>query len=347
MDIGEAIALPAFEASLAQEYEAKCPFDEDESGGPKRPKEDIEDDDLPDVQELQKNDGGVLGRNIEAGRAGDADGGPYSPGSFLYKQAADDTERGRGSKVRLKSFQDIDAGDFPFTVAAHHLIPGNAALYKKNVKIIDYMEKDGEVQSLSGKTYTIKHHIGYDVNGSHNGVWLPGNYAIRKARPAYSHVLKDEKRITVEAKPGTTPVEGLSWEELSTDHEPWQFDYIAGAMKAANGQFHDSHEDPYSANVRKFLNKISTMLAAHQDACLLCRGKNEPIPPPYRIKQRLYAISSSLRAYVTGQPASWKHPWFTSQRWSKKYFRGGKLTEDFQAAFRDALETNPRRTNLP
>ena len=50
------------------------------------------------------------------------------------------------------------------------------------MKLINYMEDGKTVKTDGGKSYTIEGHIGYDVNGSHNGVWLPGNYAIKTAR---------------------------------------------------------------------------------------------------------------------------------------------------------------------
>ena len=247
MQVGE-----LFSPAVLQNLEDKCAFRENDTGPAKKP-ENIADDDLDDVQELQKNDGGTLGKNVEGGKKGEADGGPYAADDFVFKQAADDTNRGKGMKIHLPDFRDIKEADFPFTVAAHHLIPGNASLYDADVKLIDYMEDGGKVTSIPGKKYTIEGHIGYDVNGSHNGVWLPGNYAIKTALPK-----RKIKGKTYPARVGTTPIKGKSWEELSNGHEDWQFAYVAGACKATRSQFHDSHEEPYSASVRK--NLIRSLL---------------------------------------------------------------------------------------
>jgi hypothetical protein len=40
-------------------------------------------------------------------------------------------------------------------------------------------------------------------------------------------------------------------------------------------------------------------------------------------------------------PAGWKDPWFTSERWSHEFFKGGKVTSDFIKAYNQAKETRP------
>ncbi|MGH9425695.1 MAG: hypothetical protein ACRD2L_05235, partial [Terriglobia bacterium] len=322
MQVGELISKAQLE-----EIEEKCFFKADKQSGPKREEENIANDDDDEVQELQKNDGGTLGKNLQKGKAGVADGGPCEPTKFLVQEAAEDSERGRKSRLRLKAYKDAKGGDFPFTVAAHHLIPGNASLYNEEVGLINYLEDGGEVESNKGKKRTIEGHIGYDVNGSHNGVWLPGNYAIKTALKK-----RKIKGKTYKARAGTTPVSGVSWEELETDHEPWQYAYVAGACRAAEGQFHDSHEKPYSESVSENLNKIATAFATHLDTeCRFCKKKK--IPPPFRIKERLFAASKKLRGYVQGVPQAWKRPWFTSEKWSKEFFSGGKITPKFIRAY--------------
>ena len=47
----------------------------------------------------------------------------------------------------------------------------------------------------------------------------------------------------------------------------WQFDCVAGACKAAGGQFHDAHAIPYSETVLSNLSKITIALHAHLDVC--------------------------------------------------------------------------------
>src|SRR5882724_12046697 len=74
---------------------------------------------------------------------------------------------------------------YPLTCAAHHLIPAQESL--KGHKILKFMCKDGETQdflktggpdpsAVAGSV--VWGNVAYNVNGSHNGVWLPGNYAV-------------------------------------------------------------------------------------------------------------------------------------------------------------------------
>lgn len=335
MDVGEPVAPP----SLEKEFKAKCPFKLQGEEGPAKSDENLADDDHPGVQAAQANDGGTLGGNLGAGAAGMADGGPFDAEDFLYRQPANDTNRGRNSRLRMVEYNEAKAGDYPYTVAAHHLIPGNASLYP--AKLFNYMKDGGKVSSSNGKEYTIKGHIGYDVNGSHNGVWLPGPYAIKTA---LEERIKGDKILP--ARESTTPVDRVPWSGLKEDHETWQFRYVAGTCKAAGGQFHDSHKTPYSSSVRKNLNNIETALNFHLEYCPECKTKNEPIPPPFRIKRRLYALSQKLRGFVIGPPGAWKDPWFTSQRWSEMFFDNGKLSRDFYRAYVEARETVPEKIPL-
>ena len=326
MEMKELISLPELKA----EFKKNCPFKEPKVTTPAKADEDVGFDDDDAVEARQANNGGVLGENLLSRGAGVGSGGPFPPDDFLFTQRANDSQRGKRRMLRMETYKDAAAGDFPFTVAAHHLIPGNASLYKKGVKLVNYMEDGGKIKTFVKKrSCTIEGNIGYDVNGSHNGIWLPGNYAIKTALPKR----KTKSGATLPARVGTTPVKGKSWEQLSSRHEAWQYSYVAGACKAAKGQFHDSHERPYSASVRENLNKIVAALTHHLDTeCPDCKDKS-PVPPPYRIKNRLYQLSKELRQFVRGQPAAWKAPWFTSQKWSEKFFVGGKITKQFMREY--------------
>jgi hypothetical protein len=142
----------------------------------------------------------------------------------------------------------------------------------------------------------------------------------------------------IAARQGTTPVKGMSWLVLGeSGYEKWQLLYVAGACKAAKAQFHDTHESPYSSSVRKNLLKIVTALSSHLDSqCPDCKNMKKVLPPPYRIKSRLYALSNTLREHVSGSPNKWKAPWFTSERWSSEFCVDGKITKDFLRAYSDA-----------
>lgn len=306
MQAGEKIAV----AGLLEEMDEKCPFNEDVKGASEDEGEHIEDDDFDDVQEVQANNGGTLGDNLNGGlngKAGTWQGAPYEP-TTAQKDPANDSRRKNGEKqakvwqkVRVPGTPTIKTGLYPFTVAAHHLIPGNAALYTDYNDLQKYMIKDKAFKA-GGKSWKIKHHIGYNVNGAHNGVWLAGNYAIRS---------------------GASPT-GVTWSAMG--NEDWQLNYVAACVKATGGQFHDTHED-YSESVLKLLNKIAEKLAFHQANCKLCQesGVSE-IPPPYIIKQRLYNLSTYFKQQLTSSPNAWRRPWFSSGRWRDVVFKNNAET---------------------
>jgi hypothetical protein len=337
MQVGELIS----KAHL-REIERQCYFAVPKQTTKKRSPEDIFRDDKADksIQERQANNGGTLGTNVKDGKPGEADTGPYDPKDYLFKQEPNDSNRGRRSKLCLEAFEDqnIEEGDFPFTVAAHHLIPGNASLENDEVGLVDYMDETGTVYSNKGTEYTINGHIGYDVNGSHNGVWLPGNYAIVASRPKK----RTKTGRIIPARKGTGPFPKKSWSVMSKHYSDWQFAYVVAACKAGDGQFHDTHDDPYSESVSEQLLKIVQRFASHLDKkCKLHKNKDMKIPPPYKIKMRLHGISDRLRGFVKGHHSNWTRPWFTSSRWSDQFWTGGKISRDFKEAYEAAEETNP------
>jgi len=199
----------------------------------------------------------------------------------------------------------IEDGELPFIVAAHHLIPGEASLGPSLLKQ-QLMTEGGSVE-IAGKQRQIKNHIGYNVNGAHNGVWLPGNYAIRaNAAPLRK-----------------------TWSNLG-DKPGWCMSYVAAVSSKAGGQFHDAHTQ-YSDSVKRLLNKIHQTVSVHE--CTLCQEKTE-VPPPYMVKNRLYALSLYLRSQLQGPPSTWRRPWFASDRWRDAVFSGQDQRETFERIFR-------------
>ncbi|MEY4591068.1 MAG: hypothetical protein RL497_3144 [Pseudomonadota bacterium] len=300
MEIGESIAI-----SIATDWDDnKCLFKETHQKDCSTEDEGIPNDDRKGVLNAQANNGGTLGENLTKksnGSEGTWEGTP-SPPPECKATPANDSHRKNGEEkvdywmyVSVPGTATIPEGDYPFTVAAHHLIPGNASLYTGKCDLVNYMTK-GKTVTANNKSWKIKHNIGYNVNGAHNGVWLPGNYAIRK--PA-------------------SPT-GETWGKMG--NEDWQLNYVAACCKEVKGQFHDAHGD-YNGAVLRVLNKIAAKLQAHQCTCDDCRKKGvTEVPPPYAIKERLYALSGYFRTAVTLPPAAWRAPFFTSDRWSEIIF---------------------------
>lgn len=283
MDIGELIAVGLF-----KQESAKCPFNIPVSSPVSEDPEDIAKDDLDSVTKIQENDGGKLGRNLSTASHG-APGtiNDIYPAAIASPTPPIDTKRNGGGNVKVEK----DQKEYPYAVAAHHLIPGEASLAKSRL-YEKYLKKGGKIKTRSGKEYIIAENIGYNVNGAHNGVWLPGNYAIRET---------------------SSPESGISWGKLGLEYEEWCGSYMLACVKKANAQFHDSHPT-YNDKVLGILNRIHRALVVHQDSCEECKGK-DTIPPPYVLKTRLYVTSRYLRGKLKAIPGrKWKIPWYTSER---------------------------------
>jgi A nuclease family of the HNH/ENDO VII superfamily with conserved AHH len=318
MEMGEVIAV----SGMQKEIDESCPFCEDVKGASENETEHIADDDKNKVQQVQANNGGTLGDNLNEGsngKSGTWQGAPYEP-TTAQKSPANDSRRRNGQSVvqdwqmvRVPGATNIAPGSYPFTVAAHHLIPGNASLYQAKNRLQNYLLQ-GKAVKAGGKSWTIKYHIGYNVNGAHNGVWSPGNYAIR-----------------AHASPT-----GKSWGKMI--NQDWQLNYVAACVKATGRQFHDAHTQ-YNTAVLKLMNKIAEKLEFHQAHCKKCEAKSGgKIPPPYLIKQRLYNLSNYFKQNLCASPSSWRRPWFTSDRWRDVVFKNNAETpcSEFMDAYNQA-----------
>src|SRR5262245_48164983 len=130
----------------------------------------------------------------------------------------------------------VDRKPFEVSTAAHHLIPGNASLKKSSLfKSNEYLWVDKKA----------KGNIGYNINSAENGVWLPGNYALRP------------------------------WSSRSDEFKE---EYAYEAIGKWGGQFHDAHEE-YSSFVLLALEEVFEKLDL--GATIWCEeGKKEKDKSP-------------------------------------------------------------------
>ena len=183
---------------------------------------------------------------------------------------------------------------YPYSIAAHHLIPGEASLPKSS--LIDYI-KGGKV---------IDSDVGYGVNGAENGIWLPTHTALSANMP----VLPGES--------AAVPYAGLKDAGNETVGSFVHY-YTYAVMEATQLQFHDDHTEgtDYSNFVVKVLNKIQSNLAIIKnyncEKCQKAQSNGGKLPPPYRLVHRLNGVSKRLHGYLVGNPLSWLPPVFTSQ----------------------------------
>lgn len=150
--------------------------------------------------------------------------------------------------------------------AAHHCIPGEASMAKATA-LHDFMREGGP--------YDYESDIGYDINDARNGVWLPGNYAVREGNPDFG-----SKTWTAQ-----TP--------------KFQRDYVRLAMRNAGGKmFHDAHSK-YNGKVKTTLLSIANKLSKPKKGkCPICGKAEKKKRPPYGLVQRLHGVSDGHRVML-------------------------------------------------
>jgi hypothetical protein len=162
--------------------------------------------------------------------------------------------------------------------AAHHLIPGNAAL-NKVTKLVDYLKAGSKIRA----------DVGYNVNARENGIWLPGSYGINPSS-----------------------VVAQKWSAY-----PYQNQYAIAAMKRGRAQFHDAHPT-YSERVKTTLRTIADRIVVnHPEKCPGCGEKlSDKARPPYGIVGRLENVSRRHRVFLRGPVRRWPlgSGYFTSSR---------------------------------
>jgi hypothetical protein len=298
--IGEAVSAAMASDTLDEE----CPFKLKSTKNPSLEAENPAKDDRAAVKRIQCSNGGRLGENLS--RDSPAGWGASATINELHQPPDAEARPRVDSKTDPMRRVQVKGTPYPYKVAAHHLIPGEASLANSDL-YKHYMKKGDTGKTTGGKDYEIQANIGYNVNGSHNGVWLPGNYGIRGS---------------------TSPKTGSSWSKIVEDptYADWCWEYMLACVERVDGQFHDAHT-VYNEAVLDVLKNIHLHLNAHQDTdCKDCKGKKE-IDPPYGLKSRLYRLSSFLEGKLKGQPGRWKAPWFTSDRFRPQMMKHGLLGE--------------------
>ncbi|HEX2956692.1 MAG TPA: AHH domain-containing protein, partial [Chitinispirillaceae bacterium] len=210
MEMMESIKLP----DLALEKKGPCPYCEEEPSSDKIENKEVESPLSPEgmdegPENSETNDASLLGAALK------------NRPTWKISHKVDDEDP-------IKQGQKTD-----IVPAAHHLLPGNASV-KNATALHKYMLWQGKNElGLSGP-------IGYDINNEQNGVWLPGNYAVREWTGP-----KDDRRKTEWGK---------NWSKFGDN---FRLAYAKNAMKAAEDlQLHDAHS-VYNDKVRSTLEDIA------------------------------------------------------------------------------------------
>jgi hypothetical protein len=317
--VGELVKVGAID-----EDDTDCPFDHE---APKP----------PNVENDLVGVGGTLARRLKGAK-----------GTHLYAKIKDDFPVGpilnpkhrSGHPFSKKDVVAIKVKDgkkeythkYPVTCAAHHCIPAQEAL--KESPLLAYMVKKGEKEELKDDTYTgsiVWSDVGYDVNGSENGIYLPGSYAVGGGRGGMGvwGPTDDEDEDEPEdpedliPDPRSNELTGTMY-EVDDDNRCWQ--YVRQAMRLCPGQFHDRHED-YSIFVQGVLKKIFTNYEAlnrkkiDDTKCKKCKDrkdliKKHGVPTPYGMVARLSVVSDRLKGFLNG--STWRINVYTSM-WARAY----------------------------
>lgn len=210
---------------------------------------------------------------------------------------------------------------YPVGFAAHHLIPGKASMHRAK-QIHRYIE--------SGKVICCN--LGYDVDGSENGVWLPGLHPVKGALWGGASDEVDDEEVVVQ-KMALTEAKPYSYAQIDgptsgnpgaflADNNKWR--YVQAAMnfgRVGRRQFHDAHPE-YSALVRDSLNDVSTVLdtllgrgvpvsgcAKSSEHGKSTDGKNIP---PWQLLRLLNNTSNWLRNKLVNRM---QHPVYYTSNW--------------------------------
>lgn len=305
----EIIEQVAFGTVSSEDW--SCPFDHDSP--PKR--DDSIDNDLIGI-------GTILGENMETGK------------STLQYPGASKTDK---VPYPDKGEYPIEIGDWCYAAvcAAHHLIPAQASLREASV-LLDYMVSKHVAQDLKkkgahkGKLWS---DIGYNVNGTQNGAWLPGSYGVSGSDGFWtsspSALDDDDEAVEAERRrsarsakrnPSSVTLHGARHDIDDPKNKKAQ--YVLKATELFSAQFHDSHK-PYSDKVLKALIKIGEAYARAEKkfiietGCKECekrmkKSKDEGLPPPFGLGQRLNGVSRRLKGYLQGCQG---HPQIFTSRW--------------------------------
>jgi hypothetical protein len=322
MEVGEAVSPPGVDTD-----ETKCPFDHARLSP-------------PEVKNDLVGVGGTLARKMKS-----------QDGTHTYEYS-----EGIKKKVDEKILNPRDQVDHPFykkaaiiaipmgtetkfypvSCAAHHCIPAQESL--KESPLLAFMCKKGSSEQLKDATFAdgqVWSAIGYDVNGSQNGVFLPGSYAVGGGRGGMKiwgpTGENDDDEDPGEPPPPSNDSNQLTGAlyEISESNRKWL--YVKQAIDKRPGQFHDRHVD-YSQFVQSILQKVYENYANLHESMILdekcgdCKKKadaikKDGIPTPFGLVNRLNQVSKKLAGWLAGR--SWRMNVFTS-KWCLAYMKSMK-----------------------
>jgi hypothetical protein len=228
---------------------------------------------------------------------------------------------------------EVHTHQYPVTCAAHHLVPAQESL--KESPLLAYMVKLGDTEKLKDLDFSdgiVFADVGYDVNGSENGVFLPGSYSVGGGRGGLGIWTENDDKPDLEDEDATDVPDPASNEltgklnEIDDNNRKWQ--YVSQAVALTPGQFHDRHQD-YSDFIALALEKIFNNYEAlrqfyiEEQNCKICKDrvkkfKDDGIPTPFGLVARLNSISERMSGHLNG--ATWTRNIYTS-KWGQAFMK--------------------------
>ncbi len=329
MEIGEAV-------SISMPSMDECPFNHDL-------------DDPPDVENDLVGVGQTLGSRMKSGKSTNLYD-DYNTGKLDSIKNPRDIDSHPFSKkdcVKIE-FDTGETKSYPVTCSAHHLIPAQEALKVSQLLIYMCKKNTSTEKNHSFSDGIVWSDVGYDVNGSENGIYLPGSYAVGGGKGGLKvwYPTEDpdyEDDLSLDEMPRDASYNNFLLygpdKGIKSDNACWW--YVAQAVKLCPGQFHDRH--PYYSEqvilpaleaLAEKLNLFNILIV--DDSCGKCKKRKDDIekrglPAPYGLVNMLKHISNDAAKYLTASPRSWRENIYTSM-WMKKYMdavnAGGQMKKD-------------------
>lgn len=202
------------------------------------------------------------------------------------RQSADDPRPTYDTKSQGVIYEHYIHG--PYGNQAHHAISGKQIL------------EDEPIETLIDKSHgKIEKDTGYSVNNAANGVCLtsyPKKYSKKNAPLLWSEE-DEEKKCAI----AYLPMEAGKGQVHIGEHDhPGDPDDETVAP---------IHHTSYPQQARDFLQELYDLTVFRWSReCPFCNENaavKDPLPPPYRINQRLDSISKRLINHITTGPTSW------------------------------------------
>lgn len=267
----------------------------------------------------------ALGTNLDAGTvAGSTVVRSTAPDkSFRAPRKEADPDELPYAQRTVQLFAGKESCKYPVGFQAHHLIPAKESL-ARSTTLLKYIEKK------KGKLCC---DLGYNVNGSENGAWLPGKHPVdgnglnlwgsaSKALPDKEDVgrkkvvRRRDDGVTWSYTPLAGPRAGNPGANAETNLK-WQ--YVMASMEFLGArQFHDRHPT-YSKNVKDELETVGKLLEHFSGtrkkpaACPKCRDEaKKKLIPPLKVLSVLNRLSQRYYQYVVGKM---EHKQFYTSSW--------------------------------